>query len=166
MKQRYIYVILFGIPGFLVSLLITIMFFGFLAGFLWLYIFGDETWPAYIENMLPVLFVITFLILWTASITYGYFTGKRLEDSSEVDRKHIITSIVVLILSLSIILLYQARIGNIGSKPVTLLCSEYCLSQGFVMSSMPPRDSGEMTCSCFDEFGQETMNIQVDDIIP
>jgi hypothetical protein len=166
MKSRYVYAILFGLPGFLVSLLITIIFFSALAGFLWLYLFGDDNWPSYLETLLPILFIITFLLLWIASIVYGYFTGKRLEDVTGLNRKHIVISVAASLLPLALILLYQIRLGNIGEKPLTLRCSEYCLAQGYAMSSMPPRDSGEMLCSCYDDEGTEVLTAPIDVIKP
>ncbi len=166
MKKRYVYALLFGVPGFLVSLLITFALFGFMAGLLWLFLFGDDTWPEYLEYLLPILFITTFLILWTACIALGYITGNRLEDGTNIDRKHVIASVTATILTISVILLYQLRVGNIGDKPVTLRCSEYCITQGYAMSSMPRRDSGEMICSCFDEYGQETVKIDIDKIDP
>ena len=166
MKKRYVYVLLYGVPGFLLSLLITFSLFGTLAGFLWLFLFGDDTWPAYLETLMPLLFIITFLILWLVMVILGYSTGKRLEDGSNINRRHIFTSVTITIVITSVILLHQLKVGNTGPKPVTVVCSEYCLAQGYAMSSMPPRDSGEYICSCYDEFGQETINIQIDDIDP
>lgn len=166
MKKRYVYVLLYGVPGFLLSLLITFSLFGTLAGFLWLFLFGDDPWPAFLETLMPLLFIITFLILWLVMIILGYSTGKRLEDGSNLNRRHVLASIAATILVTSLILLYQFRAGNLGSKHVTLICTEYCLAQGYAMSSMPPRDSGELICSCYDESGQETVNILIDEIEP
>ena len=71
MKKRYLYSILFGVPGFNVSLIAAFNLFGFVAGFLWLYVYGDETWPASAESILPILFVICFMTLWVISLLDG-----------------------------------------------------------------------------------------------
>jgi hypothetical protein len=59
MKKRYIYGLLFGIPGFFISLIISAGVFGFAAGILWLYVFGDNPWPAGTSRTLGASFVLT-----------------------------------------------------------------------------------------------------------
>ena len=80
MKKRYLYSILFGIPGLILSVMISLVIFGVTAGVLWIYIFGDSPWPASTEILLPILFALTFLIAWIIIITIGFITGKKLES--------------------------------------------------------------------------------------
>ncbi len=47
MKKRYLYTLLFLVPGLFVSLLITLAVFAAVFGALWLYVFGDSTWPTW-----------------------------------------------------------------------------------------------------------------------
>jgi len=79
MKKRYIYSMLFAVPGFLVSLIVAFIIFGFVAGFFWLYVYGDEPWPGSAEQILTILFIVCFLALWAISLVIGFVTGKRLE---------------------------------------------------------------------------------------
>ena len=80
MKKRYLYSILYGAPGFFVSLIIAFIIFGAAAGFLWIYAYGDNPWPQSTDNILPALFILTFLALWISSISVGFITGKKLEE--------------------------------------------------------------------------------------
>ena len=159
MKKRYIYSILFGVPGFFVSLTITFIIFGATAGFIWIYVYGDNPWPKSTEKVLPVLFVLTFLVLWISSIILGLITGRNLEGNLSLQKSHILASIGATTLPIVLITLYQLSVGNIGPKSDSTLCSEFCGGKGFSVSGMPPNDSGERTCSCFDSDGQEAIKI-------
>jgi hypothetical protein len=78
MKKRYIYSLLFGVPGFVVSLLVAFILFGFVAGVFWLYVYGDDAWPSSAETILPVLLVMSFLILMIMSNNQGHICIARL----------------------------------------------------------------------------------------
>jgi hypothetical protein len=116
MKKRYLYSILFGIPGFFVSLIISFVIFGVAAGILWIYVFGDNPWPSSIEKILPILFALTFLTVWIASITIGYVTGKKLESDPVMNKNHILVSGGLTVMFILFIALQQLSVGNIGPK--------------------------------------------------
>ena len=157
MKKRYIYSMLFGVPGFLVSLIVAFIIFGFVAGFFWLYVYGDEPWPASAEQLLTSLFVACFLALWAIALVIGFITGKRLEAIPGLNQKHILLSAAATILPMVLIMFHQAR--NTGAKTDSSLCSEYCSKRGYSTSGMPPQDSGDRRCSCFDGAGQEALKV-------
>lgn len=165
MKKRYLYSLLFGVPGFLVSLLIAFSIFGSMAGFLWIYVFGDNPWPAPVEKMLPALFVLTFLILWISFTVLGFIAGKRLEEDSASSTKHIMIAASVTIVPIILISLYQLKAGNTGPKSGDIVCSEYCSRNGYSASGTPPKNSGEKSCSCYDSYGKEVMKVTIDGII-
>jgi hypothetical protein len=164
MKKRYIYSILFGVPGFIVSLTVSFVVFGFAGGVLWIYVFGDNPWPAYIDKVLIVLFMIVFLTAWLASLTIGFITGKQLEQNPILNRKHVLISIGVTITSVLFIVFHQWSVGNLGPKSDGLRCSDLCRQKGYPASSMPPRDSGERSCSCLDQTGHEIIKVPIDSI--
>jgi len=165
MKKRYLYSILFGVPGFFVSLIISVVVFGVVAGILWIYVFGDNPWPASIEKILPILFALTFLMAWIASITIGYVTGKKLEKDPALNKTHILVSGGLTIMFLLLIVLQQLSVGNLGPKSDDTLCSEFCSGKGYSGSGMPPRNSGDRSCSCYDNFGREVLKVPLDDIL-
>jgi hypothetical protein len=165
MKKRYKYSLLFGVPGFFVSLIMSFFVFGGAAGFLWIFVFGDKPWPTSTEKTLPIFFILIFLALWTASITVGFKTGKNLKDNSKLAKKHIMVSAGVTIVSIILIILHQLSVGNIGPKSDSILCSEFCSEKGYSGSGMPPVDSGELTCSCFDDYGKEVIKVSMDSFV-
>jgi hypothetical protein len=166
MKKRYLYSLLFGMPGFVFAVVISFMSFGFLAGVLWIYVFGDNPWPSLIEKTLPALFALVFLTLWITTIIVGFVVGKRLENDPVLNKKHVLVSIGVTIIPILFIFLYQVCVGNIGPKSEGERCSDFCGQRGYPASSMPPEDSGERSCSCLDHSGLEIIKVPLDRIDP
>jgi hypothetical protein len=165
MKKRYLYSLLYGVPGFLVSLIISFVIFGAVSGFLWVYVFGDNPWPDATEKILPALFVLIFMVLWIAFIAVGFITGKNLEGDTGLNKNHVMVSAGSTIAPVFIILVHQWSVGNIGQKSESQLCGEYCRDRGYSTSGLPPEDSGERSCSCFDSNGQAIINIPLDSIV-
>jgi hypothetical protein len=62
------------------------------------------------------------------------------------------------------IVVQQFRVGNIGPKSEGVLCSEFCSRQGYFASGIPPEDSGERTCSCLDDAGNEALKVPLESI--
>ena len=70
--------------------LISIVGFAALTGLLWLYVFGDNPWPASSETIISGLFVVAFGVLWIGFIALGYLVGRKLEKESRLNRMHIL----------------------------------------------------------------------------
>ena len=104
MKRRYIYSVLFGIPGLLLASISTLMFFGMLMGVLWLFVFGDNTWPAAVDIVLPTLLGLVFFGMWAAFILGGYLLGKRREADLVLNRVHVLISATITFLLLAFVL--------------------------------------------------------------
>ena len=133
-------------------------------GALWLFVFGDNPWPSSVDTILPIALVLAFLALWMGSIAVGYRVGKRLEAIPTMNRNHILISVGLTGLFILFIVLQQFSVGNIGPKSDSVLCSDYCMQQGYAGSGMPPRDSGDRTCSCYDSAGKEALKVPLDEI--
>jgi hypothetical protein len=71
MKKRYIYTLLFLVPGLPISLLITAAVFAVAFGALWLYVFGDSRWPAWTGQLMPALMLVAFSSLWVGAMMTG-----------------------------------------------------------------------------------------------
>lgn len=166
MNKRYIYSLLFGIPGLFVAGLVSIFALGAFSGMLWLFVLGDNPWPAATQTILSILFVVIFLILWTGFILAGYWVGRRLEHDPALNRNHILVSAGLTLLFILFMVVYQWRVGNIGSQADSALCSEFCLQHGYSGSEMPPPNSGSRICSCYDDAGNETFRIPLDHLEP
>jgi hypothetical protein len=166
MKKRYLYALLFGLPGFFVAGMIALFVFGASMGILWLFIFGDNPWPSGSETVALILFVGIFLFLWVASIAAGYLIGGRLESDPGVNRIHILLSVGLTAAFVLFILFQQWSVGNLGPKSDSELCSDYCTVQGYSGSGTPPLNSGERTCSCFDNSGKQVLKVPLESIKP
>ena len=166
MKKRYLYTLLFGIPGLFIAGMTSIFLFGAFAGVLWIYVFGDNPWPSYAEQLLSIVFVVTVLTLWITSAALGYVVGKRLEKDPALNRNHVLISAGLTALFLLLILFQQWSVGNLGPKSDTVLCSEFCARHGYSGSGMPPQNTGDRICSCFDDAGNEALTVPLDAIDP
>jgi hypothetical protein len=107
MKKRYLYALLFGIPGFFIAGMISLFLFGAILGFLWLFVFGDDPWPLTPDTMLSNLLVLTFLILWLGSTILGYQIGIKMEQEPGMNKKHVLLSAGLTLLFIILILLQQ-----------------------------------------------------------
>lgn len=166
MKKRYLYAMLFGIPGLFVAGMISIFLFGAFAGVLWIYVFGDNPWPPYAEQLLSIVFVLTVLALWIGSLVLGYVVGKRLEKDPALNRNHVLISAGLTTVFLLLILFQQWNVGNLGPKSDMVLCSEFCARHGYSGSGMPPQNTGDRICSCFDDAGNEALAVPLGGIAP
>ena len=166
MKKRYLYSLLFGLPGLFVAGAFSVFLFAGLTGLLWLYILGDNPWPAYVEWVLSGLFVLTTLTLWLGSILIGYVVGRRLESDPALNRFHVLISAGLTLFLILLMVFYQWRIGNLGPRSVSAQCSDFCGLHGYSGSGTPPEISGERTCSCYDEAGNEVLKIPLDHLDP
>jgi hypothetical protein len=166
MKKRYVYSLLFGIPGLFIAGIVSILVFAAFAGILWLYVFGDDPWPGAAETIISVLFGLFFLVLWLGLIVLGYFTGRRLERDSALNRNHVLISAGLTVIFLLLVLFQQWRVGNIGPGSDSVLCSDFCTQHGYSGSGMSPENSGERTCTCYDDSGAEAFRIPLDHLAP
>lgn len=166
MKKRYLYALLFGLPGLFIAGIVSIFGFAALTGILWLYVFGDNPWPAYIEPILAMLFVMTVLVLWMIFIALGFFIGMRLEKDPAPNRTHILISAGLTLALILFLVFQQWSVGNLGPRSDTAQCSDFCSLHGYAGSGMPSARSGDRTCSCYDDSGNEVLRIPLDHLDP
>lgn len=164
MKKRYLYMLLFGVPGLFVSLILAFFAFGVTAGLFWIYVFGDDAWPASTETALLTVFIVTFLTGWITAVVAGYRAGMKREGEPGIDRNHILLSAVATLIPVVLIVVHQRYVGNIGSESPTVRCSAYCRDQGYAASGMPPRNSGDTGCICYDVHGEEAVRVPMDSV--
>jgi hypothetical protein len=107
-----------------------------------------------------------FFLLWIAFITIGYIIGKNLEHEPDVNRKHIVVSLILTFTPFLLIVIHQVRVGNIGPKSDSILCSDFCSQNGYLASAIPPTNSGQEVCGCYDDFGNEALKVPISDIVP
>ena len=166
MKKRYQYALLFGAPGFFLSLVIASLFFGAAAGFLWLFVFGDTPWPEASGKVVTLLSGLTFLALWSVSVVSGYLTGKKFEAEPQCNKMHLLASAGLTMAPILFIVLHQLSVGNLGPKSAGQLCGDFCRQRGHATSGLPAQNSGERSCLCFDDSGLEVLTVPIDTLAP
>ena len=163
-KRRYLYVFLFAAPTFLLALIAGGMLLGAAAGVMWLFVFGDDPWPSEADTLLTSVFVLGTAAFWIAQLSVAYAVGKREETTASLNKTHVLISVGATVALAVLIALRMSGVG-LGDRPDSLVCADYCLAAaGSAGSGMPPRDSGDRTCSCYDAEGRVVTSIQLQDI--
>ena len=114
MKRRYLYSLLVGVPGLVVCLLITYVYFGVAAGVLWISIYRDNPWPVWSGKIVPVIFVLDLLTVWLPFPLIGFIVGKRLEQRPALNKMHVLISAGLTILFILFMLSYRVSPEGIG----------------------------------------------------
>jgi hypothetical protein len=166
MQKRIIYSLLFGVPGLVLALEVAWLVAGLTAGMLWLAVYGDNPWPASINTPLFILLALVFLAVWLGLAAGGFLVGKLLEQVPGLNKSHILFSAGLTLALILLILFQQGRIGNLGAKSESTLCSNYCSQKGYNASSMPARNSGDRSCSCLDNTGHAVLTVPLDSLAP
>lgn len=166
MKKRYLYALLFGIPGFFIAGSLSLFVFGAILGMLWLFVFGDTAWPVSVETILSISLVLVFLISWVLLIAVGYLVGRRLENNPATNRTHLLISGGLTLLFIVFVLIHQWSMGNLGPRSDSAVCSDFCSLHGYSASGTPPLNSGSQMCSCYDDSGNEVLTIPLDHLQP
>jgi hypothetical protein len=159
MKRRYIYTLLFGVPGLVAAAIITLTLFGVAMGVLWLFVFGDNPWPESGNAALIVIFLSVFLGAWGACLLLGYHVGKRREQDVALNRNHVLISAGLTALLVLFIIAFQVSNGNLGPKSAETRCGEFCSTKGYSASLVTPRNDPQRACSCLDAQGSAVITI-------
>jgi len=155
-KQRYLYALIFGLPGVLLSAFASIYAGGAVAGFFWIIVFGDNIWPFWAEGAITAIGILAFIAALAIIVRIGFTIGKKREnENTHINNKHILISVAVLILLIFRIIIFQR--GYIFKKPDHRVCSDLCAQKGFGGSSMVlrPNVSGKKACSCWNDATKE-----------
>ncbi|MCK9352325.1 MAG: hypothetical protein WCT49_04620 [Candidatus Paceibacterota bacterium] len=162
MNKKFSYLLLYGVPGSIISLILSGLVSGGILGILWLFVFGDDSWPAWVEYAIIIVFLATFLTSWIFIVQAGYSAGKKMDSEGRTafSRKHILISSAITAFFLLMVLLHQSLVGNIGSSD-DLACENTCSAKGYSGSSESPKDSGIRKCECFDPKTEQWKEVQI-----
>lgn len=164
MKKRYLYAVLFAVPGLPLAILVSALLFAVTAGALWLFAFGDSPWPEWTNTVLPLLSAVVFIVVWLGAVAAGYRSGKELEAQPGFKVQHLWYAVAATLLPVAMIISHQLGVGNLGPMSDSQLCSDYCKQQGYMGSSLSPRNLGERTCSCLGRRGESELTRPLDSI--
>lgn len=120
MKARYWYPLLFLLPSAMAAFLAAFMVAGAGAGILWLFVYGDDTWPESAGTMVMAVAVTTSAIILIALVAGSYFFGKSRETTGGLSGWHIAVAVAISVLLPLLVLFHQWQVGNIGGSPVPI----------------------------------------------
>jgi hypothetical protein len=85
------------------------------AGVFWLFVFGDDPWPASANTVLMGVAVIASALTWIALVAAGYRFGRHRETTGGVRRRHVLVMLAVSVLLPLLVLLQQWQVGHFGA---------------------------------------------------
>ena len=159
MKRRYIYTLLFGVPGLLLAGLLTLVIFGAAMGVLWLFVFGDNPWPESSGPAIAAAVAVVFVGAWAATLMLGYHIGKQREREPKLNKRHVLLSAGLTALLVLCMLAFQLSNGNLGPTSAETRCGEFCSAKGYPASLVTPRNDPPRTCSCLNAQGAAVITI-------
>jgi F0F1-type ATP synthase membrane subunit c/vacuolar-type H+-ATPase subunit K len=86
MRLRSLYLLASLVLGGLAALAVALQVFALGAGVSWLYLFGDDPWPARAESVLVGASLAAGLATLGASLAFGYLHGRRCESAPRPER--------------------------------------------------------------------------------
>lgn len=118
MKARFAYPLVFFIPSAMAALLSAFVVGGAVGGFLWLFVFGDDPWPAATDTSVMALVTLAGATTLAALLCATYSFGKKRERRGGVSRQHLLLAFAISVLLPALALLYEWQVGNIGGDPI------------------------------------------------
>lgn len=154
--------LIFAVPALFASGIVSIALFGIFSGALWLFVLGDNPWPEAVGTGLVSMLVLVLLSSWVGLLALAYRAGQRQESYPSLNRVHLALSAAATLLLLLLVVIHQFSVGNLGIPTDSVLCSNACREKGFTSSGVPPKDTGKLTCRCFDAQGNEALKFSVE----
>jgi len=118
MNLKLIYILIYAIYGFLAGMILSLVFVAVTAGIFWLFIFGDNPWPAWSQTAMLIVFYTTLVATIAGGIFFGVKRTRELKDQ-EVDQafkkrvfKDIVIAYVVLMLFVGFVSLQTYIVGK------------------------------------------------------
>jgi len=159
-------VLLFGVPALLASIIAAAVMLAASAGVLWLFVFGDNPWPPVADTLLGTVFVLSGVGLWAALLSVAYAVGRRQEAQATLNTRHLALSIGATVVLVAVIVVRFMGLNIVGTRSDDIVCADFCRAEGFAGSGMPPKDSGDRTCSCYDGQGRVARQVPLSELAP
>jgi hypothetical protein len=158
-SRRHVYALLFAVPALLVSIMAAALMLAASAGALWLFVYGDDPWPNTANVLLGAIFLLVAAALWLALLSVAYTVGRQQEGEPSLNKRHVALSLGATVVLAAVIIVRLVGLNVAGARSDSVVCADLCRSEGFTASGLPPRDSGDRTCSCYDAQGQEVRRV-------
>jgi hypothetical protein len=164
MKRRFQYVLLFSVPAFLAGIIASVAALGVVAGGLWIFVFGDNEWPAMGNHVLVAVLVVVFIASFLSLLAHAYNVGKKQEEYEVFNANHLFLAFGTTALLVMVAVIHQWSVGNFGEKSGSEMCADYCRGKGYAASGTPPKNSGVDTCSCFATQDKEGITVPMSEV--
>jgi hypothetical protein len=161
MRRRHSYLLLFVVPAALCAAMAAVLVVGAAAGAMWIFVYGDNPWPAAAEVTLASLAGLAFVATFSALLSIAYRVGRAQEERANFNYAHWRLALGSCALLVLIAVGYQWKVGNVGPRSEGEVCADFCTLRGFNGSSMPPRNSGLSTCICVDGKGRGAVTASI-----
>jgi len=94
---------------------VAIVFVACAAGIMWIFIYGDNEWPAAAERTVMALSALVFAAILAVLLSALYKFGEKQELRGGLSKKHALIAVIATLLLPLLILIRQWSIGAIGS---------------------------------------------------
>ncbi len=136
--------ILLAVPCFLLSLLPALFVTGAVAGFLWLFVYGDNPWPDLADIVIASAFLLSWVSVGTL-LTLGLIRHPRVRNLPT--GKLTVVAALLSLFAVAAIAYHQWSIGNLDPPNPCLI---QCREMGHSASMTEIDEQGRETCTCFD----------------
>lgn len=118
MKSRYAYPLLFLVPSAVVAVIVMVLTAAAGAGILWLFVYGDDPWPAWADGVLTSLAALVGLLVLAACLLIAYRAGKSQESRGGLRKSHVLVALGLSVGLPLLVLFHQWQVGNLGDSQV------------------------------------------------
>lgn len=98
MKARFSYPLVFLLPCAVTAAMAGVVVAGIGAGVLWLFIYGDNSWPDTAEKVVMALAAVVAAASFATLVSASYFYGRRRESSGGLSKWHVVVALAFTIL--------------------------------------------------------------------
>lgn len=127
MKARHSYLLLFLLTSAMIAFLAAFVIAAAGAGILWIFVYGDNSWPESANTALMVLVATASVLTFATLVALSYSFGKDQETRGGLRRSHMVSSLGVSIGLPLLVLLHQWQVGNIGDEPAPAVDSSFAV---------------------------------------
>lgn len=123
MKRRYLYPLMYSVPAFILSAIIMVVVTAAIGGALWIFVYGDNPWPSFVELYSPIFMFTVLATVWLVLLSAAFTWGKRQEANPSLNMKHLYLAAGSTVALMLLVFLHQLSVGNIGPRPDVLVPS-------------------------------------------
>ena len=118
MKGRYAYPLLCLVPGAMLATIAAVLAGGAGAGVLWIFVYGDNPWPASANAVVMTVASAVGLAVLAGVLLVAHRIGKSRESRGGLRPAHVVVALGLSAALPLLVLLHQWQVGNLGGAQV------------------------------------------------